>query len=1496
MKKKKSPGNGIRYFIAMLVCCTALMLPSKTFAQSISLPSTYTTIPVEDTTISVTTSNADNWYKCTSTNTYAEVDVFNEAIPGMDSVNIWVQSGSVINFVQAGIRQTDLYYLLASGLSSSNIYWIDVRNASGSSVTSTIHINFRTSVNSASCGGGCPSILYDSTNTCELVCNGMFDYHYATPHITWDLIYACPWQNVTQIPAAIFPTPDYFCSDNLVTDPVHLPNNFMGWQQSYTQNSATGYTGYAGILTYWGGDSNFPADPDYREYLQIPLNSTLIAGNQYKISFRISKADKAKWKSKNIGAWVSNGAPTQANANYMSPVTPQAFYAGYMDDTAQWIPVSGIFTAAGNETYLTIGSFLPDAGNTLSSTQYSGTGINGAYYYIDDVHLMPYPDSIHVTATPQTICNGDTVTLIGQTNISNAYYWTWLANPSAGGGLLSNYNDTVRAVPTDTIYYTSIIHLPNFNGCTIHDTVQVHWNPGPTNCSAGNDVTTCLGDSVSLSGTLGTYGNYGTWTTLSNTVLCTNCTSTTISAPASGDYIFISAYDSTPSSCRDRDTVHVTGMTVSVQIASSNGTTACDSMALYSPVNIDTNSTYTWQATDNSFSPVSFTTSITGDSAIVNWAVATSGAGGYIILTQVDSNGCSGTDTLHIDLCCISDTGSVFYNDTASVVFGSNPGTIFSQHFNINGTFLIDQDMTFIGCNFNMGPNASIVVSGGSTVDFQVDSLKAGCCEMWDGLIGMTVNDTIIFEKNSYLGDAVRGIVSMNGSVYIVKGHVTFNRNYVSITVNPYAGTHGGTVREATFTSVSANYCPSFSGTLLAPYTNQWPLYGIFATDVNSITFGNPASAGYVNTFTNLRYGIRTKLTNSAIYNNVFNTVNKAGVSSKAIWCAGRFPTMSPFNWTQYSVTVGGTAALQKNKFLNCPYGVYTDTAMSTTVINNKFLQTYPPNFLNVHATAIRVNNCKGVFRVVNIFGDTINNHSYGVYLYQNNNCNTQVNRNYIYRTQAGTTGCTAIYQICNGANIGTTLIDTNVINNVQYGIRLSNAKNVTADENRIYVRVTTSSVQPVRGIWAANSTGVKIRSNDIYKENPTVTNTSNWIGGIYVSNCAASKVTCNLISKIGYGILFDGSGSANSTVFDNQLLDTYTGIWLRNGGLISQQGDSLTANDNVWQGAVTNRIYSTGTPSLITYGFFSPFYYRPAGGVYLPTPSNNLFPSWSVTTISTSVPNPAQVTCLFTSPPSHGDGLNGDIAQGLIDFHGNEVAGTWESRESLYRLFGEDTTFAVGDSILINFKDSADAANLGKLAVAMDVHSKGGLNSSGELTAAYNSVTGISPKNDLETNYQIVESILLWHELNGGEFTDTELDTLRDIARLCPFTDGNAVYMARGLLAPVDTIEYGNSCTGDSAGYRIAAPSAQTDSDFTFQLFPNPSSGSITMNYQLNENETGVVEIYSIAGSLITSIQLLPGQQVRTVLLPELGAGMYLYKVSVNDVMKLTDRLVIIK
>src|SRR5690606_27658093 len=93
-------------------------------------------------------------------------------------------------------------------------------------------------------------------------------------------------------------SPDLFSECNELpspfpSSPVGMPNNELGWQYSRTG------TRHVGIITH---------EPlsNYREYIQGRTSAPLQAGQQYCVSFFISKGDKVPYATNNIGVYFSN--------------------------------------------------------------------------------------------------------------------------------------------------------------------------------------------------------------------------------------------------------------------------------------------------------------------------------------------------------------------------------------------------------------------------------------------------------------------------------------------------------------------------------------------------------------------------------------------------------------------------------------------------------------------------------------------------------------------------------------------------------------------------------------------------------------------------------------------------------------------------------------------------------------------------------------------------------------------------------------------------------------------------------------------------------------------------------------------------------------------------------------------------------------------------------------------------------------------------------------
>jgi hypothetical protein len=80
------------------------------------------------------------------------------------------------------------------------------------------------------------------------------------------------------------------------------------------------------------------------------------------------------------------------------------------------------------------------------------------------------------------------------------------------------------------------------------------------------------------------------------------------------------------------------------------------------------------------------------------------------------------------------------------------------------------------------------------------------------------------------------------------------------------------------------------------------------------------------------------------------------------------------------------------------------------------------------------------------------------------------------------------------------------------------------------------------------------------------------------------------------------------------------------------------------------------------------------------------------------------------------------------------------------------------------------------------------------------------------------------------------------------------------------------------------------------FDLYPNPNTGFMTLDYNLNSNECGLLTIYDISGRKISDYVLKNEQNFMIINEALLKNGIYYYNIFVNNELLKTDRVVIIK
>ncbi|MGD9763524.1 MAG: LamG-like jellyroll fold domain-containing protein [Candidatus Binatia bacterium] len=168
-------------------------------------------------------------------------------------------------------------------------------------------------------------------------------------------------------------SPDYYHA--LAPPIVGVPANGFGNQPAKTGQA------YAGFHLR-------PAN-QYREYVQATLVTPLTAGQSYQVSFYVSLVDNSRWAIDRLGAYLSAGAINMPLVSYTLPFTPQVHHpvGNYITDKVNWTLVSGTYVASGGESHVTFGNFADDTLTTPLMGQ--GGAFNFAYYYIDDVAVVP---------------------------------------------------------------------------------------------------------------------------------------------------------------------------------------------------------------------------------------------------------------------------------------------------------------------------------------------------------------------------------------------------------------------------------------------------------------------------------------------------------------------------------------------------------------------------------------------------------------------------------------------------------------------------------------------------------------------------------------------------------------------------------------------------------------------------------------------------------------------------------------------------------------------------------------------------------------------------------------------------------------------------------------------------------------------------------------------------------------------------------------------------
>jgi len=224
------------------------------------------------------------------------------------------------------------------------------------------------------------SLIYFPASAQNLVLNPGFDEFKDTVSSISSLEYCTSWINPTMT------SPDYFNSLLEHNSNMSHPREWWGYQ---TPQSGTAC---AGFIAYRSSDIKKSS-----EYLEARFTEPLVAGEMYQVAFSLSLAECSSFSLTELDAYLSNREVFMKTV-FMLKYKPQLVFVTPACDTASWTKLSLTYKAKGGEQYMVIGLFDYDQRIKLNKETPSASihdPRNEAYYFIDDVSVIPLKQGLH---------------------------------------------------------------------------------------------------------------------------------------------------------------------------------------------------------------------------------------------------------------------------------------------------------------------------------------------------------------------------------------------------------------------------------------------------------------------------------------------------------------------------------------------------------------------------------------------------------------------------------------------------------------------------------------------------------------------------------------------------------------------------------------------------------------------------------------------------------------------------------------------------------------------------------------------------------------------------------------------------------------------------------------------------------------------------------------------------------------------------------------------
>ncbi|MGK0232583.1 MAG: hypothetical protein ACI9P9_000675 [Patescibacteria group bacterium] len=910
-------------------------------------------------------------------------------------------------------------------------------------------------------------------------------------------------------------------------------------------------------------------------------------------------------------------------------------------------------------------------------------------------------------------------------------------------------------------------------------------------------------------------------------------------------------------------------------------------------------------------------------------------------------------DECGVDENCECLSGVNITGPTTNITDVTNQSSINNTCVSVSGTLIINDDFSFNDCNIYMQPGAEIIINTNYVLDIYNSSIS-GCGEfLWQG-ITVQQKGTLNAQWN-IISDAREAIQPLNGSKILLY-YNTFDRNYVGIYTAPsiFGKTIFSTIYNNKFLCTD-NLLHNYE----EPDLGDRSFAGVWMNQTRGINIGQPNIPWNVNSFYGLRNGIigvrsSVNIHHVKIEDLVGESTNLASLSGVGVFSDNSFLRLS-----RSDIMNGFTAVFTERTNIaqldNCEIegvqngiGVFLGQQKINNITNNDifcqnsgiFLSNLDnanlevtnnvihsletPNQINLAGIVVSMSNFQEPADAViedNII--FLNNTLFGVLL----NATEQVRVfNNTVNDVIPVTGF--LGQFSAGININAGFenrIRDNTINGAGINSTMKGMR-ITSSMGTVFCCNTITNTK--HGVFfSGECDDTKLRVTDVHEVETEGT-------GLFLHTSATLGDQTELDQDLGillYGNIFsnqDGSvnsGATHEGVTEFQVnqsqfpinptsfpetvpfpINSVSNQWF----FIEQTGTTLTCasfpdcNIEILGllppgGGVDDRDIKTATGNN-NFGIYSDgiqweaarhLYRKMDNYTFLQQQNSSVdsFYSANQTSILGKMNEVQNATRALYIPDS---GLWQTYEDHVLTTE--ELLAEIQFQDSLIFALPEsqhEPVYLIKDSLTVLLSNNYDA--IYELLDQMDDNRI-------SQTSPIISFNASAPAPEVyESNLQIINDIYLQTiAQNSYAFSSSQLAQIEIIAEKCPLIDGNAVFLARGLLAMVkDTIFDDTSCL--SVQYRSIEDESYADKITTFDnpiIYPNPASDEVVLKFPTVLEKPIQVSFYSITGQNVHTLRVPADIKEYRLDTSAFRSGIYLCKIFDGKNNPYTEKLIILK